>query len=722
MALSAKFVRGQIERLKPITSNCSIQACRIGQNKLGEIMSLPLQPNLQYDEISFDNFRACWITPKKDQNGGVILYLHGGGYVAGDLEYTKGYGSVLAAHTGVKTFCIEYRLAPEFKFPAPVDDALVAYRFLLRSGYSGEQIILAGESAGGGLVFCLAHKLKELGLPMPAGIVALSPWTDLTFSGKSFKENRENDPSLSEDLLRYYAKLYTDEPENELVSPIFGDLSGMPDSLIFVGGDEILLDDSRMLYNRLIESGSKSELVIAPEMWHVYMLYNLSERKDDQKKVDEFILEKIKNHPPKGPKWMKLDNAAKIYPAAMSRSWTNIFRISVTLKDDIDPEILQSALEVTVRRFPSIAVGLKSGMFWFYLQQVEHAPAVKPDTPCPTAKMTRKDLDKCAFRVFYYRSRIAVEFFHSLTDGTGAMIFVKTLAAEYIEQRYGITVSATDGVLDRDEKPKAEELEDSFLKYSSDISADRKDPAAYHLGGEKDKDGFRTVTTFIIDTDKALAKSKEYGVTLTVLMTALLTQTIIQMQDRKVKNKKKQRPVKILVPVNLRKVYGSNTLRNFAYFSIPGVDPRLGEYTFEEILRSVQLQLNFDVNDKILSTKFSSNVKSEKTLILRVMPLFIKNLVMKMVYNFVGERTSCLNLSNLGAVTVPPEMEEYVTRFDFVLGVEATRPYNVGMLSYKDKLYLNFIRDTKEPELEYLFYENLRQTGLEAEVESNSRK
>ncbi len=723
MALSAKLLRKQVALLKPFVDGCSIQTCRLGQKKMGELMAFQHRSDVSFSEIKFSNFEACWITPNKEQKpNGVVLYLHGGGYVAGDLEYSKGFGTILAARCKTKVLCVAYRLAPEYKFPAPLEDALIAYRYLLRSGYSGSQIILAGESAGGGLIYSLAMKLRALNLPMPSGLIAMSPWTDLTMSSESFEINKENDPSLTKERLVHYAGLYTD-PENfkdPYVSPLYGDLHGLPKSLIFVGEDEILLNDATLLHEKLLEAGSPSELVTAEEMWHAYVLFNMKEREQDYDTIDKFIKENIKETK-SSPKWLRLDNAAKIYPAAMKKNWTNIFRISATFKDKVDPDILQSALEVTIRRFPSVAVGLKKGVFWYYLEQVKHAPSVEPDTPYPTTQMTKKDINKYAFRVFYYETRIAVEFFHALTDGSGALIFVKSLAAEYTEQKYGVTVTASDGVLDRDEMPSGEELEDSFIKYSGDISYSRDNSAAYHLTGTKDPDGFKTVVCFMFNVNDVLEVARKYNATITAFFASVLISVIADMQNEAVKNKKKQKPVRVLIPVNLRKFYPSSTLRNFAYFAIPGIDPRIGDYSFEEIVKSTQLQMNLSFDEKQLKSKFAANVKSEKSLILRIMPLFLKNIAMKIVYSLVGERTSCIVLSNLGAVKLPSEMADIVTRMDFVLGVQATCPSNCGLISYKDKLYFNFIRNIKEPELEYRFFKKVQELGLSAKVESNQR-
>ena len=134
-------------------------------------------------------------------------------------------------------------------------------------------------------------------------------------------------------------------------------------------------------------------------------------------------------------RWLRLDNAAKIYPAARRKNWSNVFRQSVTLHDQVDKDVLKLALDVTVKRFPSIAARLRKGVFWYYLQQIESAPEIREEYSYPLTYMSREEMSRCAFRVIVFHNRIAVEFFHSLTDGTGALIFLKSLVSEYLEQK-----------------------------------------------------------------------------------------------------------------------------------------------------------------------------------------------------------------------------------------------------------------------------------------------
>ncbi len=496
MGLSAKLVSAQLNFFKPFVANCSLEVTRKGQDKLGELMEAIHRHNVIVRDHKFENFDGAWVIPKDERRSGVILYLHGGGYTCGDLEYAKGFASTLAAECEMRVFCAAYRLALEYPHPAALDDAEESYRYLLTKGYKPEQICFCGESAGGGLIYALCLRLKALSMPLPCGFIAISPWVDLTLSGESYETNKENDPPLTQELLSFYAECYTDNVNLPEVSPIFGELDGLPPTLIFAGGDEILLDDARRLHEKLLSSGCKSDIVIAPERWHAYVLYMLSENMGDFDTINRFLSNVLLFGTK--PQWIRLDNAAKIYPAALRRNWSNVFRVSATLNEPVDRDILRAALDVTIRRFPSMGVRLRKGFFWFYLERIPEVPQIYDEKSYPLVYMAYSEIRNCAFRVIAYENRIAVEIFHAVTDGTGGMIFLKTLLAEYISRKYEVEIPNTNGVLCRLEESASEELEDSFLKNSGDVVASRSEATAYKLSGARELDGFVHLTIFLI--------------------------------------------------------------------------------------------------------------------------------------------------------------------------------------------------------------------------------
>lgn len=419
--------------------------------------------------------------------------------------------------------------------------------------------------------------------------------------------------------------------------------------------------------------------------------------------------------------WVKLDNAAKIYPAVRRKNWSNVFRQSATLTEEIDKAALSSALAIVVKRFPTIAARLRKGAFWYYLQEIDTPPEIIDEYSYPLTFMSKKEMRKCAFRVIVYKNRIAVEFFHSLTDGTGALVFLKNLIAEYLEQKYAISVPFEDGIVDRRVNPREEELEDCFLKVAGDAPLSRKDTDAWHMSGEPESGGYLNLTCFKLPVSQVLDKAHEYNTTLTVFLSAVMMKALESLQYEKTPSRKKQKPVKLLIPVNLRNLYLGDTLRNFAMFTIPEIDPRQGEYTIDEIVKVIYHKMGAEVTPKHMSRVIAANVKDEKNILLRIVPLPIKNVVMKAVFDSVGERKSCLNLSNLGLVKLPDVMKQYVTRMDFILGVQAAAPYNCGVLSYGDTVYVNFIRNIRQPDLERHFYKVLKELGIEAVLQSNRK-
>ena len=720
MELSAKLVRSQLNFFKPFVAGCSLEVTRKGQDKLGELMTALHKREVLIRDHDFERFQGAWVMPKDERRSGVVLYLHGGGYTCGSLDYAKGFAATLASECGVRVFCAAYRLAPENPYPAAVEDALTAFDYLLKKGYAPHQILLCGESAGGGLIYALSLKLKQLGRELPCGLIGISPWVDLTGSGASYETNRDNDPSLTQELLEFYAKCYTQDPTDPLCSPVRGDLTGLPPSLLFAGGDEILLDDARTLHDRLKAAGCRSKLIIAPERWHAYVLYCLQENMEqDMEEINRFLTQNLS--PARSLRWMRLDNAAKIYPAAKRRNWNNFFRISATLTEPIDTGVLASALDVTARRFPSIAVRLRRGVFWYYLEEIPKTPSIQPEKSCPLAHAPFHEVRQCAFRVLVYKNRVAVEFFHALTDGTGALVFVKTLLAEYLSEKYGLSVPAEKGVLGRLEEPSPEELEDSFARYAGDVTASRAESTAYHLSGTPERDGYKNLVTMMIPAEKLRACAKEHGVSVTELLCAAMMQAIGELQAEKVPNVRHRKPVKVLIPVNLRNLFPSRSLRNFASYITPEIDPRMGDCSFSELCSLVHHKMGLENNRRTMRAKFAANVASERSPILRVMPLFIKNIAMKAVFDAVGECKSCLCLSNLGRVELPEVMVPYVQRMDFIIGVQARAPHDCGVVTWGDTVYINCIRSIQEPELEYRFYRVLHRLGLPVKVESNQR-
>ena len=427
-------------------------------------------------------------------------------------------------------------------------------------------------------------------------------------------------------------------------------------------------------------------------------------------------------HTPRQLRWMRLDNAALIFPASQRRHWSNAFRLSFSFPDPVDPALLQRALDRVVLRFPSVCVRLRRSAFWFYLEELERAPRVREDSAQPLVGMTRAEIRRCAIRVLYYRDRMAVELFHAVTDGTGGMVFAKNLAAEYVRLRYGVQIPPECGLKDLDEKPPEEEFLDSFQDNAGPVAAPRDSHDVFRPRGSLEPDRFLHVTLGIVSSALLLERARAMGVTVTAYLTALLLQSLLELQAQSQPRRRKQHPVKVQIPVNLRKLYGGETMRNFVAVANIGVDPRLGDYSFEELVKIVHYQMQLTITEKNMRAIFTPNVNDEANPLLKVVPLGLKALIMRMVFDSIGERVSSLTLSNLGNVQLPAAMAPFVTRAEFVLGAQASSPYNCSVTSWQGETYINLVRNTVEPELERIFFTKLVKLGFHVKIEANGKE
>ncbi|NLW20756.1 MAG: alpha/beta hydrolase [Clostridiales bacterium] len=289
----SSLIKAQISLLNPLINALTLDTQRKLQDSLGTLGSRAAANKTGSHEVALAHCQAAWVFPLQGQVRGAALYLHGGAYTSGSLDYARGFGGMLAMDSQRGVLCLGYRLAPEHPFPAALEDALAAYRLML-ARYPAREIALVGESAGGGLCFCLALYLKQLGLPLPGRVVALSPWVDLRQSLAAC-QLLGRDPVLSCEGLQQAAALYLDghPAEDPLASPLYGDLRGLPQSLIITGGDEILLAESREMHARLLAAGVPARLHVEEGMWHVYPLYPVPEARQAQALVRDFLAEAL---------------------------------------------------------------------------------------------------------------------------------------------------------------------------------------------------------------------------------------------------------------------------------------------------------------------------------------------------------------------------------------------------------------------------------------------
>lgn len=265
------IVRFQLTRRPTIDWNTSIPDLRLKTEKAGGLFGkLPKQ--IELSSVTIGNLYAEWILPSGAKKDRVILYAHGGGYVIGSCRGHRPHVAKFVKGSGIGALVFDYRLAPEHPFPAALEDSLAAYRWLLAEGVSPAEIVFVGDSAGGGLCLATLLALRDKGVPLPAAAAVLSPWMDLKCTGESLESNRKVDTLTWLESWTVFSKYYAGDHDPGLpwMSPLYGDLHGLPPILIYVGGDELLLDDSTRFAEKAKEAGVDVTLRIGEGMFHCY--------------------------------------------------------------------------------------------------------------------------------------------------------------------------------------------------------------------------------------------------------------------------------------------------------------------------------------------------------------------------------------------------------------------------------------------------------------------
>lgn len=413
--------------------------------------------------------------------------------------------------------------------------------------------------------------------------------------------------------------------------------------------------------------------------------------------------------------WYRLDNAAKIFPAASSSDNTSTFRVAITLKEKIKPEFLQRALDIVILRFPTLGVRIRKGLFWYFFEPNEKKLLIQREIDYPCHKIDLRTNNGYLLKVLYFNCRISVEIFHSLTDGNGALEFLKSLTYEYLRMQ-DIDIQHENMILTSDDIPSKYEIEDSFQKYYQpcDLSS-IKEKKAYQIEGTFFDPFGNNVIHGVVSTSEINTKAKEYGVTITEYIIGLF---IYSIYNETMRYGIYNEPVKIAVPVNLRKIFPSKTLRNF--FSVVNVGLSLGnDVALEDILKEVTRQLRDKIKRENLYPKIAENIRFEKLLIARFIPLWIKNIIMRLAfYNSNIRKTS--TVTNMGRIKLPESMSKQVERIDAILYSSKKSPINCGVCSVNDKLTITFSRSIVKTEIIRHFFSYIsKQEGISVDIYSN---
>lgn len=413
--------------------------------------------------------------------------------------------------------------------------------------------------------------------------------------------------------------------------------------------------------------------------------------------------------------WAKLDNAAKIFPPTTNEKDTKVFRFICELKEEIDKDTLQKALDNTMALFPMYRSVLRRGVFWYYFESTDLKPIVVEEHKLPCSMLYHQNRKNLLLEVSYYNRRINVEMYHALTDGTGVLGFLKTLIYYYITIKHGVDFGNKIPNLDYDAS-FTQKMDDSFLKhYNGDKKLDRiKLSKAYHIAGRRYIDNRLKIIEGEMSVKEVLELAHNYHTTMTVYLTALFIKAI--HQDMPARGKKN--PVRITVPVNLRTYFPSVTARNFFAVINISYDFSKNSDRLEEIIQVVKDSFEKELTEENLRKHMNRLSALEHNAFMRVVPLVLKDYVLRFA-NYLSNKGITASLSNIGKISVPKELAPYIHMFDCF--TSARRP-QICMCSFDDRLVVSFASPFIGTDIQMNFFRILSKEGVEIEVASNIKE
>lgn len=415
-------------------------------------------------------------------------------------------------------------------------------------------------------------------------------------------------------------------------------------------------------------------------------------------------------------RWYPLDNAAKIYPPNTTSKSPFVFSYTARINEEVEPELLERALNIALSNKPTFKTRLKRGVFWYYLENNNKIARVKPQPAHYLKQITPNSNNGFMFEVFYRKSTITIKYHHSLTDGTGGVNFFLEILFEYFKL-CGHNVES-EGVLRPSAAPHViEESEDTFRVVDEVRKVkSRKENNAYKFKGTPfNHDGYGIIAG-VCPIEEVKKVAKQYDTTITIYLAALYMYVIYEscLQGKPVKNKE----VKILVPMNLRKHFSSTTARNFSLFVRLGHD-FTNPITFEQCVELCKEQMKEGSKREVIENMIHSNVKLEKNPFMKLVPLFFKDIAMKIAYARVGENLQSGDLSNIGLIKTPECFNGLLKDIVFVIGPTASAQQNFSVIGYNKNLYISSARGYVETRIEREFFKKLANAGVNITVYSN---
>lgn len=419
-------------------------------------------------------------------------------------------------------------------------------------------------------------------------------------------------------------------------------------------------------------------------------------------------------------KWLRLDNSAKIFPMLTNKKNQNLFSMTVTLRDEVDAKVLEEALNLTLPRFPSFKVRLMRGFFWYYFEENNNRALVYPTSDTVIQKISLTNCNGYCFRTQYYKNVLTFDFFHAICDGSGALEFIKSILYTYFNL-LGLDINASGKVMTINSPIEAGEFQDSFLKYYkkkklSELKIDAmKGKKAMKVNGILYDNTGKGLITLHIPVKQLKALCKEKNCTVTEYLAALYIQAIYYTQKDRNDSKNS---IQLFVPINLRKIFPSITLRNFSLFSRIGaaLDKPMD---MDSLITLVHKCLVRDTDKQLLSDKISTTVRAEKLFVMRIMPLVIKQFIFKVSNLFFGKEKKTATFSSIGIVSLPDDMKPLIKSVSSNINVNANVPISLTALTCGDDLALAFTRGITDTMIEKYISDHFIANGINVKVISN---
>ena len=408
--------------------------------------------------------------------------------------------------------------------------------------------------------------------------------------------------------------------------------------------------------------------------------------------------------------WFSLDDAAKIYPFSMQEGYMNVFRLAMNMKEEVVPQLLQMALNFTIKRFPVFATTLKKGFFWHYLDSTKRRFTVHEDNNIPCGPIPISQSGAQAFRVLYYKNRISVEFFHILTDGTGAVAFLRALVAEYL-RLMGYEGEGDKTLIDIAETPIKEEITNEFAHVEKPKnSTGFADKRALQMSGNHSSTLPCRIIHLKFKTEDVKAAAKKHDTTITMYLLALM------FIASKASTEEMTGEINIQMPVNMRNFYPSKTLRNFSMYT--GIRIPVEEIRgIEDILPTITAQAKEKSSKEAMSAMVAGTDKLVNGI--KLIPMVVKSPVAKLIYGFLGEKVFTSTLSNLGIVTMPYGFAEHILDMEFTLGPSKTNKALCSAITYGGITTFTITKNTVSPVFEEKMCSLLASEGLNPTVEGS---